>query len=355
MPYKFIVYALSLEFGSAALLMARDNGIGLTVAYLVLHGAASGIGALALALIMPKRYRTPRRWLLAYLFAFLFFVPVAGAACAAGGMLVSALLPRARRSGLFDVTDVPRFTTHRNHEGTGFRGGQVRAQLGNRNTPIDQRLKALVAVQDTPARATGKLLRELLADRVDDIRLLAYGILDNKEKQIAQRIQENRQKLDALQRTGREDEGAKLHKSIAELYWELIYQNLVQGDMQTFAASQVRRHLDAAIALHAADAGLWFLLARLELHQQSVAAAEHALQQAQRAGFARERLLPYLAELRFLQRRFGEVRRLFTELEHHPGLPALAATRRYWQSPSGAAALPRPQAAKPDWPQERAS
>ncbi|MGN6390267.1 MAG: hypothetical protein ACTHL1_12215, partial [Burkholderiaceae bacterium] len=193
MPYKFLFYALSLEFGSAALLMARDTSIALIAAYLLLHGAGSAVGALALSMVLPKRYRTPRRWLLAYLFAFLFFVPVAGAGCAVGGIFISALLPRARRGGPFDTTGVPRFTTHRNHEGTGFRGGQVRAQLGNLNTPVEQRLKALVAVQDTPARTTGKLLRELLADRADDVRLLAYGILDNKEKQIAQRIQENRQ------------------------------------------------------------------------------------------------------------------------------------------------------------------
>lgn len=331
--YKLAFSGLSLELSSLLLVLTQGKSLGLLAAYLTMHVVGSTLFALALALVVPGQYKQPRRWLLAYLFAFNFFMPIAGLVCALTGIAIGVWFPRRSQVKSFDTASIPQFTTYRNHEGTGFRGGQVRAQLNNVNTPLDQRLKALIAVQDTPARATGNMLRDLLADAADDIRLLAYGILDGKEKQITQRILDNRQRLETIAASmDRQDraEQSRLHKAIAELYWELIYQNLVQGDMQSYSADQVRHHIDAALVARGDDAGLWFLLARLELQQRRVSVAEIALMQAQRTGFARERLLPYIAELRFLQGRHGDVRALFVELAGRPGIPALASARRYW-------------------------
>lgn len=324
--YKLTFAGATLELG-ALLLFANSQEPALLAAYLLLHGAGSLLISMAVKLLIPARYQQPHRWLLAYLFCFNFFVPLIGLLCASLAIAAGVWLPRLAERRRYGTTAVPRFTTHRNHEGTGFRGGQVRAQLGNSQAPLDHRLKALVAVQDTPARATGALLRDLLADPADDIRLLAYGILDNKEKQITQRILAKKLQL---QQAGSDAERAGLDQRIAELYWELIYQNLVQGDMQLFSAEQVRQHAQRALQIVPDSAGIWFLLARLELQMRQVDAAEHALRRAQQGGFARERMLPYLAELRFLQRRYAEVRALFAELQGRPGVPALLPVRRYW-------------------------
>jgi hypothetical protein len=329
--YKLIFYALSLELGSIGVLFVDSSNIALLTAYLTVHAVGSAVLALALSLVLPAQYRKPRKWVLVYLFSFNFFMPIIGLLIVTVGLMVGFWWPRKHLKGVFETAQNPRFTTHRNHEGTGFRGGQVRAQLGNSKAPLDQRLKALVAVQDTPARATGSLLRALLADPADDIRLLAYGILDGKEKQITQRILEKRH---LIERTRDPLEQFALNKLIAELYWELIYQDLVQGDMRSFSADQVRKYAVEALQVKDDDAGLWFLLTRLELFSGRVDAAEHALYEAQKGSFARERLLPYFAELRFLQRRFDEVRALFSELADRPGVPALAQSRRYWSPPA---------------------
>ena len=328
MLYKLSFSAFSLEAAALLLLLRQSQSASVLLAFLALHGAASVLTALAIRLLLPRRYTQPRAWVLAFLFAYNFFMPVLGMGITLLAFMLGIWLPRLSRRHDYASVAPPRFTTHRNQEGTGFRGGQVRAQLGNPHAPLYQRLKALVALQDTPAHATGALLRKLLSDPADDLRLLAYGILDGKEKQIMQRIQENQRLLDA----GQADEGERHagHKRIAELYFELIYQDLVQGDMRRFAGEQVRQHIRDAQRHDAGDAGLWFMLARLELQAADVDAAAHALEQAQRGGFARERLLPYVAELRFLQRRYGDVRQLFGELQATSTLPAVRAMRGYW-------------------------
>lgn len=327
MLFKLTLSAIAFELGALGLLFLQSSSVALILAYMGLHGVACALSALAINLVIPAQYRRPRNWLLGYLFCFNFFMPVVGILCATLGILIAVWWPHRPPRQDFDTTTVPRFTTHRNHEGTGFRGGQIRAQLNNDRAPLNGRLKALVAVQDTPARTTGNLLRELLADPTDDVRLLAYGILDGKEKQITQRILHTRNRLQRGVPSGR---AASLHKRIAELYWELIYQNLVQGDMRDFSAQQVREHAAAAQVVRIGDAGIWFLLGRLELQMRDIAAAEVALQQAQVLGFARERLLPYLAELRFQQHRYADVRALFRELIGVPGVPALLPVRHYW-------------------------
>ncbi len=326
--YKLLFLGLSFEFTSIGLLFVGSHSAALIGSYLLLHGLGCVLLALVLMLLIPARYRRPRGWVLTYLFAFNFFMPLVGLVCVTGGLLLGFWLPRSVSQQPFEIVDPLRFTTHRNHEGTGFRGGQVRAQLGNNQTPLDQRLKALAAVQDTPARATGSLLRTLLADTADDMRLLAYGILDSKEKQITHRILDSRHRLDQADQVA---DQFRLSKLVAELYWELIYQDLVQGDMRSFSAAQVRKYAVQALQLQSGDAGVWFLLTRLELLSGDVDAAERALAQARKGNFTRERLLPYLAELRFLQRRYDEVRELFDELADQPGVPALAQSRRFWR------------------------
>ena len=319
--------AASFELGSIALLFSSTTSTAVLAAYFGMHAIGSALLALALLPLVPERYARPRIWLFVFLFSFNFFVPIAGLVCVIGGLAFSLVLPRFTAAELYGKVGTPKFTTHRNTEGTGFRGGQVRAQLGNDAAPVSGRLQALAAVQNTPARMTGGILRELLADPIDDVRLLAYGMLDGKEKAISSKIQAAREALAGMQSA---DERRITNKQIAEYYWELVYQNLVQGDMQKFAAAEALRHGQAALAIDGDDSGLWFMLGRLALVIDDFEQARVALDKAAAFGFPRERMLPYLAELLYRQRRFSEVRILFGELRGKPAAPALLALRRYW-------------------------
>lgn len=326
MPSQWIG-ALGFEAGSLAVLLSSTADPLVLAAYFALHAAGSALLAMAIAPLVPRRYSEPRRALLAFLFAFNFLAPVAGLVCVAGGVAFGVLLPRLGAAKSFGRVGTPRFTTYRNREGTGFRGGQVRAQLADDRAPVATRLQALTAVQNTPARLSGRLLRDLLADPIDDVRLLAYGLLDGMEKAISSKILAARQSLEGL---ADPEQRRVVNKQIAEYYWELVYQNLVTGDMQKFAAGEARRFADAALAIEGDDAGLWFLLGRLALATHDLDAAQVALARAAEQGFARERLMPYLAELAFQRRRHSEVKGLFAELRGKAGVPALGPLRRYW-------------------------
>lgn len=328
MLYKFSIAGISFEIASIALVLHGGIGLAVISGYLALHVVSSALFALAIALVVPERYRRPRTWLLAYLFFFNFFIPIVGILCAVVALLVGVLWPKDEAEDHFATTDSPEFITVRRREGSGFSGNRVRAQLSSLGTPVDKRLNALVAIQSTPTRASGESLRNLLADPADDVRLLAYGILDGKEKKITQRIVELRGRLDEAPD---EQARAQMHQQVAELYQELIYQNLVQGDLLNYSCAQMREHAKAALAINPEQPGLWFMLVRLELMTGNAAGSAEALQNAHEHGFSRTRLLPYLAELSYLERDYEQVRKLFIEMAYNPSVSSNPQLHRFWR------------------------
>ena len=176
---------------------------------------------------------------------------------------------------------------------------------------MESRLSALLAVQALPTRVASPLLRQLLGDAVDDIRLVAYGILDSHEKQLNARIHEEQRRLTG-ELSGKPRQVTLEH--LAELYWELIYQGLVQGDLADHAAAESSRYLAEAMTLAPNNAGLWALRGKLAQHGKDFVTARTAFMRAVALGLPKSRALPYLAEIAFLQRDFATVRNLLDEM-----------------------------------------
>jgi hypothetical protein len=326
--YKLLLLAASLELGSAALLLQNSSSLAVLMGYFALHACASVFLAMAIFIFVPQNYHHPRRWLFAFLITYNFLMPIVGVLGTLTGVLLGLRLPYIRRFWGFICKFVPSYTVRGSREDNSFRSTRVFAQVTDVDMPLDRRLNALMSLQDTPTRITGGLLRKLLSDETDDVRLLAYGILDGKERQITLRIQDETNGLEKLTEA---DSRYEAHKRIGELYFELVYQDLVQGYMRLFSAEEARKHIALALHHHTdEDAGLYFMLGRLELLQGNMAEAEAAFAQAQQGHFTYERLLPHLLELRFMQRRFADVRALLNGNTQAASLPALMPVCNYW-------------------------
>jgi len=303
--------------------------------------ACFGLQAIAALLIaaggvrlMPPGYRTPRVPLFGYLWVANFAVPFGGAICTLGALVVGTKLPRRERHLPIEQVNEPAFAA--SHTGTVSygRGARLKAELQNADLDTSFRMTALLAMQSMPARTVSPLLQSMLADPLDDIRLLAYGILDNREKGLTQRILAERAKLDGKsQPAATGDERRAANKALAELYSELIYEHLVKGDVYRNAADQADAYANAALEADPADASLWRLRGRLALDRGDLDAAADMLQRAIDAGFPRERMLPYLAEVAYLRHDYPRVRELLAEVDRHGTLPTLRPLLDYWRVP----------------------
>ncbi|MEZ5652129.1 MAG: lipopolysaccharide N-acetylglucosaminyl transferase [Burkholderiaceae bacterium] len=327
---KLFVSAATVE--AAALAMLNQTAVSQedVLRLLTLHALASAIMAWALLATLPKALRRPRGPVFCLLYLQNFFVP------GLAPMLRAAHALGERFRKLLDDAPVetigePQYAVYRDDQGNSARDGRVRTKLTDLSVPSADRLTALLALQETPARASADLLRQLLADPVEDIRLLAYGMLDGKEKKLSTRILAEE---GLLEQATRDEQRLGCRKRLAELFWELSYQRLVEGDMKRYACQQAAGHARAALALDPTDGGLWYLVLRVAIEIRETRQAREAVDRARSLGFPEEQLAPYAAELAFLLRDHPAIVRCMEGIGDL-SLPAhLARVRQFWTTPT---------------------
>jgi len=281
--------------------------------------------ALLVRAALPKRCREPRGPVLALLFFLAFFLPLAGALGLGIAVVLVDVWPEASKKTVFRALPPLEFTTRGDHTGIQFGIGGVRARLADQCVSAESRLEALLAVQAMPQHLSGSILRSLLDDPEEDLRLLAYGMLDTEEKNINQLI--NIALADYRLATQNK---ADIARKLAFLYWELVYQNLVQGDLRIYALQEASRYAAETLDSTPGDASIWVLLGKIHNVQSDWPAAEAALLQAKTLGFPPTRLTPYLAEHAFQQRQFDQVRALMGPMESLAIGDLMRPTARFW-------------------------
>ena len=310
------------------LLPLREGSVWNLFAFLMVHGIASLCLAAFVTAALPPHLRKPVSPVIVLLFGFSFFIPVLGLLGQIVALLVAKYLPRVIPE--LPYAEMPpiefEFPPREMRERTKYSPGGLTARLRDTGTPKELRFKSLLALQGMPPRIANPLLQDMLGDPADEIRLVAYGMLDDQEKGINQHIHEEVEKL----RDATSDELRLISfRRLAELYWELVYAGLVHGDVRDHAVTETDRYLDQAMRIAPDDAGLWFLKGKILLMRRDPA-AEAAFHRAVANGLQESRVLSYLGEIAYERRDFAEVQRIFSSLNEGQYAPRLKPAVRYW-------------------------
>ncbi|CAM3659160.1 tetratricopeptide repeat protein [Paracidovorax anthurii] len=332
---KFGISALLLEVGAWSgpmLLQGRSDAA--LASYLAVHALACLMLALCLLPLLSGKQARPRTPILGLMAAFSYAVPVAGFV----GVVVAVVVLRLYRSPTgqddFESLQLPEFDLHQRMQAS-FRQAGLRSFLGNNQAPMQTRMRAMVALQHVSGRIASPLLRTVLSDPSEDLRLLAYGMLDTLEKRINRTIDSE---LDALRRAETEEgstPGTRTLESahrLSDLYWELVYQELVQGDLRTHAIKESLRYCELVLGLQPGNAQLNLRRGRLLHAQGQTAEAGEAYARARELGLPATRVLPYQAELCFERRDFAQAYDLLQELGQWRALPRLRPVLDYWKA-----------------------
>lgn len=326
-PRFLIVYALLLEAGAFVLLLSRSSDDLLLIKYLGLHAVASLLLASGAWALLPSGFRKPRIWSWVLTFCLAFFVPAFGLVAILGGVLVGYFLPAAFRKQPFVTVSAPAFNPVPMPAGGGFRQEDLKTLLLSSDSPTELRLQGMMTVRRMPTRSTGEVLRDTLDDQVDDIRLLAYGILDQKEKAITRQIDRAMRLLDSATLSRK----YRLYRRLAELYWELVYQDLVQGDIRQLALDRAYHYVDVALSEKSDDGGMWLLQGRICLAQGRLTEAEQSFMSCRMLGLPASRVNPWLAELALWRGQYTRVRKLMGAIADNTRSSSLNQSARYWR------------------------
>lgn len=326
LKWKLGFAAFSLEASALAAIYPDQGGNASLGLFFLCHGGASAAFTALAYSLLPFRYRQPRRYSLALLFSFAFFMPVLGLLGLWLSVVAALYLPRLSKQREFARIDLPHFTPTRGGQEMTFGHGAIRPMLANRAIPAERRMKALMALQGVAPWAANPTLRQTLDDTADDIRLVAYGIIDRREKAIYRKIRAEAAQLEKAQ----DEERLNSLRHLAELHWELIYEHLAQGDVKSHVINEARRYVEEALELGPDDPGLWYLLGRAKLEMGEVKAAEEAFLVSFEKGLPRARVLPYLAEITFRRRDFELVSALLRGISDVQLSPRLKPMVSYW-------------------------
>lgn len=319
--------AVVFELGSWAALLEHMSIEAATLLFVSAHGMSSALLTAGVWLLLPRRYKFPLPWSPLFIFSLSFFVPVLGAIGVGAAVFPALYMPRSQKEQVWDsigVPDLPFRPQERNRD-LMFHDGGLQDVL--RHAPSAQkRVTALFATRRMPSKDSIPILKLALRDPADDVRLMAYSMLDQQESEINQHIQVSLKLLTDSTGTHK----AAVHAALARWYWELAYLGLAQGSVLEHVLKQANEHVNEAVELGAGD-DCHLLAGRIAMELGDLDLAEQHLLKAEADGIDVEKLLPFRAEIAFSR---GEYVAIAEQLRQLPSdmlqRPPFAALARYW-------------------------
>lgn len=331
---------------AAAWLLASQGDLHLLLFWL-LHGLASAAAGLLVWTLLPRDLRAPRRLSLTLLVLIALFFPVVGVF----GLLFAArlaqwiplrrrdtdLLRRAPQLQVFSVSHIDDALRR------DLPAGQTARIARDQSQPQPQRIRAVLALREMTPRRALPVLRQLLSDPDEEIRLLAYGIVSTWEQRLTEALQAAMREFERARQAGTvEAPLARAAQRVAELQMEFAYQGLAQGDLRDFAIAQALHHCAIAREALPRDIGLQMMFLRLSLAAGRSEDARAVLRELIAEGASSTLWRPYAAELEWIERHFGRIHAVLQPLGSRHVAPRLRPVVRIWQhdAPGG---LPAPE------------
>lgn len=262
-----------------------------------------------------------------FAFAFSLALPLLGMPAALFAVLPWLARGKPRRPAGFAMIapEDPETSVVRYHERYG--PGGFRARLLSRSIPSASRLVPLMALGNRATPFGNRMMKEMLKDPEDELRLMAYGTLERREMDFQKSISAAQAGLRAAP-----DDRRRLVwlRRLAFLQWELVYQELAEGDLSRFYLEQAAESGRRALEIEPMDGPLLMIYGKIQARLGAWEVAFEALDGAERLGTPVHSVVPHLAELAFLRRDFAETRRLLAgrlELRHSKTMEPLM---RFW-------------------------
>ena len=299
---------------------------------LLAHILVSLIAGFAIHAIFPPRYQHPRKAVIGLIFLFSFVIPVLGAV---GLWWITRTTFRSiqasQRLAIPQLIELPIFDVQ-TKESIQVGQGSLRSKLNQAAAP-EIRMQSLLTLQAVPNRTANPILENLLSDDADDVRLVAFGMLDSQEKSISQQIRHG------LNRLGDGDippsQRFDCFRQLAQLNWELVYSGLAQGGLRKHIIGQSLHYVTEALALcpilhRPPDAGLLFLQGRIALDQKNIEEAKRCIDEAVKAGYSPSSAAMLLAEVAFLHADVETVIGIMQDVATKNYTARARAVRDYW-------------------------
>jgi polysaccharide biosynthesis protein PelE len=299
---------------------------------LFMHFWACFVAALILPKLLSAKYQSPKNVTAVFFFSIAFFIPLLGILG-----LITAIIPGLReikndRGLSLQYTKIRQLSDSQKNHDTQYEKESVNLENLLHSHNPEKRMSAVYATLKLDDKDAIPLLRLALRDPVDDIRLLAYALIDRKEQRISERIENAKQNLE----NNLSSDTLHIYRSMANDYSEIAHLGLVEGETLNFILSNTLFYLEKGLQLYPQDRGLHFLHAKLLLKVGKLQEAYDEFKVAENLGISKQKLLLYYAEIDFKLRRYPQVKQKMKEIKFTSARPEIVASARFWlETPVG--------------------
>ncbi len=303
--------------------VSHGEWVGLLVLHLLLSFAIGLLGRDSL----PEQYQHPAVMGIVFFSAFSLFIPMLGAIGVLSIVLMTKYFHTTVDKPVFQELGDSRLGAGQRVDAVQFDSGDLQGRFMSTRVDTESRLDALGKLQGFETHQVSATVKGALQDQADDIRLVAFGILDKKEKAINSRIH---RELESFHQAIPMADKVGHARDLAYGYWELVYKEVVDGDILTYVLEQVKHFNDFVLAEEPADAGMWALNGQIHLRAQNITQARGAFTKALEHGIPETRVTPYLGELAFRQKDFLVLPELFRRSQTLSEISILTPLLKYW-------------------------
>lgn len=294
-----------------------------TIIFIAMHLVANFFVIIALSFFLKSFYQKLPVTYVLLLTSFSVFLPLLGVLLSCILTFLAYRFSEARNEHLIRIVK-------RQYEAEPldirYGVGGVRVRLQSKKFPLSSKTAALFAMGNSKLNTTNNILQEILPDKEEDLRLLAFGLLEFQEKDINNHICAT---AEYLEKTTDPIQKAFLQKQIAQLYWELVYRGL-SSDMEKLILEHARNYAEEALKKLEDYASLWVLLGKIHYRLKNVELAHEMFMRAKNLGAPLKDFVSYLAENAYRQRNFDEVIEFFKNSGALRDIPTIGPVVRFW-------------------------
>ncbi len=325
----FFLAGMGLEYYSVLALFSENSPLPMAPRWILFnHVWANYMMARGLSGLLPPPYRAQRFRSFVYYFLIGLFIPMIGNI----GLLFVDLLGIRRQKIFREKEQLWRTTEQapmparapqvRSKPAFGAHGMLSRLQKSN---DLKAHLGIVLATRSMRDENAVPLLNVALKNPQDDVRLLAFTLLEKKTAHINTNIEKLQRSLK------KETNKAKVQVAIAKNYLQLVTLGLVQAEMKPQVLELAARHIEEALKEDSGFRNAHFILGRIRLEQGRVDPAEAAFNRALDLGFAATEIYPFLAQVAYRRREFGKIPQYLKQIpDAYRRYDPLAKVAAYW-------------------------
>jgi hypothetical protein len=266
-------------------------------------------------------------------FSFFFFIPVFMPVFGFLILIMTYLFWKILRTPINALQYQPieayeiNIDEHRAHSQYGS-GGAIK-RIFNEKLPDQVRTDALLAISYTENKNSNHILLESIKSSSNQVRLLAYSIINAQENALTKQITDLNNSLKDIHESKKR---GLIFKYLGEAYWELSYKGLIEGKQKETMLKNALHYFEQAKAIRNDDGEIIYYMARLYLAQNQFEIAKTLLNKAMDLHISPDIIIPYLSEIYYHEGNYFAIRRLMNINKEFEYIPTLAEVMKMWRN-----------------------